>query len=139
MVAGITERRPDGKWLISQKGVEYLKEYKAKFPELLDGLSRNCKDYDFYQEDIFPTGNSDGKLKDVKKWLKSMPTAQGPYVPCGSQSIDDAGYAAIEVALDGFGKTESDISMMVHPRYVVCSSLKTCFVSLHFSVSLCTV
>lgn len=116
MVAGITERRADGKWLISQKGVEHLKEYKAKFSELIDGLSKYSKDYDFYQEDIFPTGNADGKLKDVKKWLKALPPSQGPYVPCGSQSINDAGYAAVEMALDGFAKTEADMSMMVHPR-----------------------
>jgi 5'-3' exoribonuclease 1 len=115
MIAGITELRADGKWTMSGKAVEILKEYRAKFGNLLDGLGRESREFDFYQDDLFPHGGGDVVMEEVRKWLKTLSTFGGPYVAAGSRTLNDNCFKLVEVAQDSFSKEATEMSMQVKP------------------------
>jgi len=63
-------RKDDRHWEFSDRAVELLREYKAKFPEVMKAVSVRtnamAQAYDIFAEDI-----ADAKVKEVKNWLQS--------------------------------------------------------------------
>ncbi|CAL1717076.1 unnamed protein product [Somion occarium] len=63
--------RKDGRhWEFSDKAVELLREYKEKYPEVMQSLNQRG-DAMARATDIFPDGDADAKIKEVKHWLTS--------------------------------------------------------------------
>ncbi|KAF9562573.1 hypothetical protein CPC08DRAFT_633933 [Agrocybe pediades] len=63
--------RKEGRtWDYSQKAVDLIKEYKAKFPEVFQVLDKGG-DAMAKASDVFKVRDPDGKVKEVKAWLKS--------------------------------------------------------------------
>jgi len=57
-------------WEFSEKALELMREYKAKFPELFRSLDSRKDDMPMASQ-IFPEGDGDARLKEVKSWLAS--------------------------------------------------------------------
>ncbi|TFK27928.1 hypothetical protein FA15DRAFT_585426 [Coprinopsis marcescibilis] len=63
--------RKDGRfWEYSDKAVELIKNYVAAFPDLFASLDRGG-DAIARATDIFPNGDADARVKEIKAWLKA--------------------------------------------------------------------
>ncbi|KAL4264437.1 5'-3' exoribonuclease 1 [Pleurotus pulmonarius] len=67
----INYSRKDGRfWEFSQKAVDLIREYKAKFPEIFQTVEGGG-DAMAKAEEVFSGPDPDNKVKEIKAWLKS--------------------------------------------------------------------
>ncbi|GAA5869902.1 hypothetical protein JCM16303_001836 [Sporobolomyces ruberrimus] len=91
-------RKGDGGWEYSQKAVELIQEYRDKFPEVAQALSR--KGDLTHAEDFFKRSQVDARMKELISWIKDKGVRDLEKVPLYSEQLDKDAVQAIEKLAD---------------------------------------
>lgn len=87
-------------WLYSNKTVEIVREYVAKFPQIFSVMEaksgRNCNDI-YFESDFFPETEEKGAddLQTLLKWLKELPTQKAERRQIGTEAVEKEVYQNI--------------------------------------------
>lgn len=116
-VAGYTKKVGDT-WLYSNKTVNLVNEYMARFPEMFEYLSKQVKEGNYYMEDLLACFSSKVTQQDMQSYLKSLPSNSVSRQPCGSEFIEENLIQQVESIIDEFYKTESvkTVPLSVRPH-----------------------
>eukprot|EP00051_Salpingoeca_urceolata_P002890 m.53531 g.53531 ORF g.53531 m.53531 type:complete len:1392 (-) comp12390_c0_seq3:40-4215(-) len=117
-VLGYSRRTPEGEWLLSEKTVQVMLEYRARFPELFTGLLQAGNVDRFFELDLVPEERDPPYFQQVSDWLKTLPTFKAETVPVGSIALSDVAVAAIESAVDAMPVEIRIAELKVHPRFL---------------------
>ncbi|EIW84429.1 hypothetical protein CONPUDRAFT_50671 [Coniophora puteana RWD-64-598 SS2] len=96
-------RKEGRQWEFSDRAVDLIREYKAKFPEVFRCLDQNG-DAMTRVEDIWPE-NSHAQLKEVKVWLKEKGVKDFEPVSLFSDQLDKATVGQLEELANDVAKT----------------------------------
>ena len=80
--------REDKGWLYNPRIIDYLKEYKQRFPEVFAILEYNPTCDDYYSCDMFEDESAVERLAELKAWLMSLPCYEQTLVTCGSELLN---------------------------------------------------
>ncbi|PPQ70177.1 hypothetical protein CVT26_014453 [Gymnopilus dilepis] len=103
-------RKEGRNWDYSQKTIDLLNEYKEKFPEIFRILDKNG-DAMMKASEVFPGPDPDGKVKEVKNWLKSKGVRDFEPVSLFCDQLTKETVAEIEALADTFTKNKSSTSI----------------------------
>ncbi|KTG33591.1 hypothetical protein cypCar_00032047 [Cyprinus carpio] len=123
-VPGYT-KRTEKEWLYSAAVEELLAEYLERFSELFDFVARNNHDDVFYEDDIWPREDENGrqyifsmpdfiivtvyhcdalnsaeKVQEIQGWLKNHPVSSSSRASCDLQILDTGIVEKIEEELE---------------------------------------
>lgn len=85
-------------WQYSVDLVDILREYKQKFPEVFEvALKVRKQDSMPSIRDVFGVedSNSVGKLKEITKWIESLPISSLPFVDMGFDTLESSMISSI--------------------------------------------
>jgi len=78
-------------WEYSSELVEIIKQYKEKFPEVIASVLK-CRKMNSMPDIKDVLGSKDGKaidkLKEIAKWIDSLPISNLPFVDMGFDTLD---------------------------------------------------
>lgn len=130
-VVGYTKR--DRVWLYSNKTIEIVREYAAKFPQIfavMEARSGKNNNDVYFETDFFPEDESkEGNLNEetfssLQKWLKDSPTAKAERRQIGSESVEKEVIDAISCEVKKLKEMPMKrISMQVKPHLLYAPSL----------------
>ena len=80
--------REDRGWLYNPRVIDYLREYKQRFPEVFAVLEANPTCDDYYSCDMFNDESAEDRLAELKAWLFSLPCYEQSLVTCGSELLN---------------------------------------------------
>ncbi|KAF8834775.1 hypothetical protein BDN67DRAFT_914238 [Paxillus ammoniavirescens] len=112
--------RKEGRlWEFSEKTIDLIREYKAKFPEVFRVLDYNGNEM-ARGSDIFGE-NADTRVKEVKSWLKSKGVRDFEPVPLFSDQLTKETVREIEEYADSINKDKfpETITKANIPRHAV--------------------
>ncbi|KAG0134461.1 XRN 5'-3' exonuclease N-terminus-domain-containing protein [Tuber indicum] len=95
-------RRGDNGWEFSQKAVDLVQEYIAKFPQFFQGIQRNPQGDLYSDTDFFDPSESKAKIKEIQDWLKSVQSRSFEKVPLEAQQLDGGAVGEIEAAANQY-------------------------------------
>ncbi|KDR68528.1 hypothetical protein GALMADRAFT_78457 [Galerina marginata CBS 339.88] len=99
--------RKDGRtWEYSQKCVDLLREYKEKFPEVFRILDKSG-DAMAKASEVFPGPDPDGKVKEIKNWLKSKGVRDFEPVSLFCDQLTKETVGEVEALADAFTKNKA--------------------------------
>ncbi|KAF8055536.1 exonuclease II, partial [Lyophyllum atratum] len=99
--------RKEGRhWEFSEKAVELIREYKAKFPEIFRCLDMSG-DAMAEAADVLPGADSDGRVREIKGWLKSKGVRDFEPVSLFCDQLTKDTVAEIEKLADSFTANKS--------------------------------
>ena len=93
---GYSKQLNDNNWVVSNKTIEILRQYKQKFPSVVAALESMGYGGDVEVGTLFPQGDGNEILSEVTKWLKTLPTYTADTIPCGSTYLSEQGIQAVE-------------------------------------------
>ncbi|XP_063888211.1 5'-3' exoribonuclease 1-like [Scylla paramamosain] len=104
-------------WLYSDKAVEAMMEYHAKFPEIFDHLSVNIGQRDiFHQDEVFGEAHKE-RVVELAEWLKTSEFAKAERQPCGTQTLGEAVVACVAEEVDKANTVRAKVvKMQVRPH-----------------------
>lgn len=103
-------------WLYTEKTAELVEQYTEKFPEVLEFLSKNRED-DIAVDKLFPV-DSDERFKELRQWLKTLPTEKIEKSPCNSIRLESEAVAEMEKIVDSFKSNDKKITMQIKPSFL---------------------
>ncbi|KAJ3567755.1 hypothetical protein NP233_g6149 [Leucocoprinus birnbaumii] len=112
MVAGYT--RKDGRhWEYSDKAIELLQAYKAKFPDVFENLDSfgNFGDNIPLASEVFNSDGPEKRLEETRKWLESRGVHQFEQAPLSYKSLTKEVVHALEHELDSIVSSPSPLSL----------------------------
>ena len=80
--------REDRGWLYNPRIIDYLREYKQRFPEVFAVLEENPTCDDYYSCDMFDDESAEERMSELKTWLQSLPCYEQTLVTCGSELLN---------------------------------------------------
>jgi len=99
-VIGMTQRREDGQWYISQRAVQLLQHYQQSFPQVFQGLIRAGRADNFYAQLMF-RDKAASVMQALRAFVKTeLKTKDRETVPVGTQVVPKAALQAMEERLE---------------------------------------
>ncbi|KAK7466207.1 exonuclease II Exo2 [Stygiomarasmius scandens] len=99
--------KKDGRaWEFSEKAIELIREYKEKFPEIFRCLDR-AGDAMATAADIFSGSDPDGRVREIKSWLKSKGVRDFEPVSLFCDQLSKDTVSEIEKLADSFISNKS--------------------------------
>ena len=95
-------RKGESGWEFSQKAINLLREYRAKFPEFFIGVSRKPTADIYVETDFYPGDIAKKKIKEIQSWLREIESKSFEKVPLDSQQLDVDAVRKIEQAADSY-------------------------------------
>eukprot|EP00045_Choanoeca_perplexa_P016695 m.228972 g.228972 ORF g.228972 m.228972 type:complete len:1310 (+) comp17332_c0_seq60:191-4120(+) len=123
-VIGMTQRRADGQWYISQRAVQLLQHYQQSFPQLFQGLIRAGRADNFYAQLMF-RDQATAVMQALRHFVKTdLKTRDRETVPVGTQVVPKAALQAMEERLDAElaspPPTNKPVKVAkVHPKFLL--------------------
>jgi 5'-3' exoribonuclease 1 len=90
-------------WEFSEKAVNVLGEYKARFPLFFEAIEDFSRCESISALELFPEGRevqAETQLRAIQQWLKTLDIPHLPLVPCGSLYLSPDAIVAVEEAAD---------------------------------------
>ncbi|KAF8591177.1 hypothetical protein K439DRAFT_1328052 [Ramaria rubella] len=97
-------------WEYSEKTIQLIRDYKTKFPSVFLKLDLPG-DTMVRASDMFPGGNADVQVKEVRGWLSSQGVRDFEPVSLFCDQLKTATVAEIEKLADGFNANKSSSSI----------------------------
>ncbi|XP_053379748.1 5'-3' exoribonuclease 1-like isoform X2 [Mercenaria mercenaria] len=119
-VPGYT-KNTEGQWTYSEKTLDVLKQYMAKFPEMFEIISKSNKQHNdmFYESDVIPK-TCDYTLKTVEEYIKTLPCAGLKPMKSGADIISEGTIKALQELTDQIVETnkkrQKRVKMQVKPH-----------------------
>eukprot|EP00039_Didymoeca_costata_P026411 m.15885 g.15885 ORF g.15885 m.15885 type:complete len:1314 (+) comp5516_c0_seq1:151-4092(+) len=114
---GYVKRTDNGQWLLSQATVDIILEYVKKFPKLFEILENNFNENELFEGIHFPDGCG-VDLKEIKAWIKQLPTNDMSHTKGKTILLHAGDVAAIEKAQTELVSGDCMIELEVNPRLV---------------------
>jgi hypothetical protein len=95
-VDGYARRRGENIWELSDAAIRLLRDFKARCPELFQAVALH-PDADAYEAaTMFGAADAQKRVEDLLVWMRSLPSAGLPLVPCDGSSFAPAAVRAAE-------------------------------------------
>ncbi|KAK9767450.1 exonuclease II Exo2 [Basidiobolus ranarum] len=111
-VLGYSRKTTRG-WEFTQKAIAMLQEYKAKFPEFIQGLEQRKNADLYYATDFYPSEVASQKMEEIKEWIKSLGCDDLERVPLDAEALDKESITLIESHADQYVQSNSDIKSIL--------------------------
>ena len=92
--------REDKGWLYNPRMIDFLREYKQRFPDVFAILEMNPTCDDYYSCDMFEDDTATERLAELKEWLQTLPCYEQPLVTCGSELLNSECIKMVEKITD---------------------------------------
>ncbi|KAB0798453.1 hypothetical protein PPYR_09446 [Photinus pyralis] len=120
--------RKDGNvWYYSEKAVELVGEYMARFPKVFEYLNFHAGKDVYEEHKMFPTGDVKEQIREITTWIKQQPYYSIERQVTGSSIIDPEAVKLLEKVVDQFAVTNTNskqIVMQVKPHLLYKHSLQ---------------
>jgi 5'-3' exoribonuclease 1 len=123
-VIGMTQRRQDGQWYVSQRALQLLQHYQQSFPQVFQGLVRAGRVDNFYAQLMF-RDKAATVMQALRNFVKTdLKTRDRETVPVGTQVIPTSALNAMEERLEAELAAPAEPSKpvkvaKVHPKFLL--------------------